>query len=142
MMHPRHELEREYAVRVRGVLAEEQTARLLSGIQLEDGIARCGSVSSEGGEGANRWYRIVLKEGRNRIVRRLFDAVGLSISRLMRVRYGPVALPPRLRRGQILELAPADVRELLAALGLPAPRPRAARGSPGTRRHRRAFRAR
>jgi 23S rRNA pseudouridine2605 synthase len=142
MMHPSHELDREYAVRVRGRLTEEQGARLLSGIRLEDGVARCESVSTEGGEGANRWYRVVLKEGRNRIVRRLFDALGLSISRLLRVRFGPVALPPRLRRGQILELAPADVRQLLTTLGLPVPRPRAARGSAETPRHRRSYRSR
>lgn len=142
MMHPSHELEREYAVRVRGRLTEEQGARLLSGIRLEDGVARCESVSSEGGEGANRWYRVVLKEGRNRIVRRLFDALGLSVSRLMRVRFGPVALPPRLRRGQTLELPPAEVRQLLATLGMPVPQPPAARGSRETHRHRRSYRAR
>jgi 23S rRNA pseudouridine2605 synthase len=142
MMHPSRELEREYAVRVRGTLGGEQAARLLSGIRLEDGMARCDSVSSAGGEGANRWYRIVLKEGRNRIVRRLFDALGLSISRLMRVRFGPVALPPRLRRGQMLELAPAEVRQLLTALELPVPRPPAARGSAAAHRRRHSFRAR
>ena len=142
MMHPSRGLEREYAVRVRGQLTEAQSGSLLSGIRLEDGVARCESVSSEGGEGANRWYRVVLTEGRNRIVRRLFEAVGLTISRLMRVRFGPVALPPRLRRGQTLELPPEEVRQLLATLGLPVPPPPAARGSTETRRHRRSYRAR
>jgi len=144
MMHPSHELEREYAVRVLGKLTDEQIARLRSGIRLEDGVARCNSVTSEGGEGANRWYRIVLKEGRNRIVRRMFEALGLRVSRLMRVRFGPVALPPRLRRGQFLELAPGEIRQLLTSLGLPVPArpPRAARGSAGTHRHRRSYRAR
>jgi 23S rRNA pseudouridine2605 synthase len=136
MMHPSFELEREYAVRVLGQLTEEQIARLRSGIKLNDGVARCESVASEGGEGANRWYRIVLKEGRNRIVRRMFEALALQVSRLMRVRFGPVGLPMRLRRGQFQELAPEETRQLLTALGLPvpAPPPRAARGSAETRR--------
>ena len=136
MMHPSYELEREYAVRVLGQLTEEQIARLRSGIRLNDGVARCESVASEGGEGANRWYRIVLKEGRNRIVRRMFEALALQVSRLMRVRFGPVGLPTRLRRGQFQELAPEETRQLLTALGLPvpAPPPRAARGSAETRR--------
>lgn len=144
MMHPSHELEREYAVRVLGKLTDEQIARLRSGIRLEDGVARCDSVTSEGGEGANRWYRIALKEGRNRIVHRMFEALGLRVSRLMRVRFGPVALPPRLRRGQFLELAPGEIRQLFTSLGLPALArpPRAARGSAGTHRHRRSYRAR
>ena len=138
MMHPSYELEREYAVRVLGQLTEEQIARLRSGVRLNDGMARCESVASEGGEGANRWYRIVLKEGRNRIVRRMFEALALQVSRLMRVRFGPVGLPTRLRRGQFQELAPEETRQLLTALGLPVPvpvpPPRAARGSAETRR--------
>jgi 23S rRNA pseudouridine2605 synthase len=144
MMHPSHGLEREYAVRVLGRLTEEQIEKLRSGIELGDGVARCESVASGGGEGANRWYRVVLKEGRNRILRRLFDALGLRVSRLMRVRFGPIALPPRLRRGQLQELAPAETRQLLSALGMqgPAPAPRAARGSAETRRRHRQHRAR
>ena len=119
MMHPRYELEREYAVRVRGRISDEQMARLRSGIPLEDGPARCDSIEPEGGgEGANRWYRIVLHEGRNRIVRRMFEALGLTVSRLMRTRFGPISLPPRLMRGQFLELAPAEVRELFSTGGL------------------------
>ena len=136
MMHPSFELDREYAVRVLGKLTDEQIARLRSGIALNDGVARCESVASEGGEGANRWYRIVLKEGRNRIVRRMFEALGLQVSRLMRVRFGPVGLPSRLRRGQFQELAPDETRQLLSSLGLPVPAhpPRALRGSTQTRR--------
>jgi 23S rRNA pseudouridine2605 synthase len=142
MMHPSRGWEREYAVRVRGQMSEAQAARLLAGIRLEDGVARCESVAAGGGEGANRWYRVVLKEGRNRIVRRLFEALGLSVSRLMRVRFGPVALPPRLRRGQALELPAAEVRQLLATIGIAVPPPPAARGSPATRHRRRSYRAR
>jgi 23S rRNA pseudouridine2605 synthase len=118
MMHPRYGLEREYAVRVRGRLTEEQLARLRSGIELDDGMARCDAVEDGGGEGTNRWYRIVIREGRNRIVRRLFEALGLTVSRLMRVRFGTVTLPPRLKRGQYVELAPREVQHLLASLGI------------------------
>jgi 23S rRNA pseudouridine2605 synthase len=142
MMHPSRGLEREYAVRVRGELTEAQSQRLLAGVRLEDGVARCESVSSGGGEGANRWYRVVLKEGRNRIVRRLFEALGLSVSRLMRVRFGPVALPPRLRRGQTMELPPAEVRQLLTTLGIPVPPHPGPRGPGATRRPRHSYRAR
>jgi len=117
MMHPRYGLEREYAVRVRGRLTEEQLARLRSGVPLDDGMARCDAVEDGGGEGANRWYRVVIREGRNRILRRLFDALGLTVSRLMRVRFGSVTLPPRLKRGQYVELPPREVQHLLASLG-------------------------
>lgn len=136
MMHPSYELDREYAVRVLGKLTDEQCARLRSGIQLSVGVARLVTIAAEGGEGANRWYRIVLKEGRNRIVRRLFEALGLQVSRLMRVRFGPIGLPTRLRRGQLQELSADETRQLLTALGLPLPvkPPRAARGSAETRR--------
>ncbi|MFN7086020.1 MAG: pseudouridine synthase [Burkholderiales bacterium] len=119
MTHPRFEIEREYAVRVLGELSAEQIARLTSGLTLSDGIARCESVLDEGGEGSNHWYRLVLKEGRNRVVRRLFEALGLTISRLMRVRFGIINLPPRLKRGQTLELDEAQVRQVLHWLQLP-----------------------
>jgi len=152
MMHPRYGLEREYAVRVRGKLSEAQLARLRSGIDLDDGRASCDVVEDAGGEGTNRWYRIVLREGRNRIVRRLFQALGLAVSRLMRVRFGPVVLPPRLRRGQYVELTPHEVRELLSSLGLgsaaaprghPGPAPdRAPRARSGTPNRPPPFRAR
>jgi len=117
MMHPRYGLEREYAVRVRGRLTEEQLARLRTGIPLDDGTARCDAVEDGGGEGTNRWYRVVIREGRNRVLRRLFEALGLTVSRLMRVRFGSVTLPPRLKRGQYVELAPREVQQLLASLG-------------------------
>jgi len=121
MMHPRFELEREYAVRIIGQLREEQITRLKKGIELSDGVARCDLVEDGGGEGSNHWYRLVLREGRNRVVRRLFEALGLTVSRLMRVRFGPIQLPPRLKRGQIAELPDADVKALQAALEPPAP---------------------
>jgi len=114
MMHPSFEIEREYAVRIVGELSTEQIAKFKTGLMLADGIARCESVKDEGGEGSNHWYRIVLKEGRNRIVRRMFEALGLTVSRLMRVRFGIVGLPPRLKRGQFIELTADETRRLLA----------------------------
>jgi 23S rRNA pseudouridine2605 synthase len=123
MMHPRFAVEREYAVRIVGQLKPEQIRRLEQGIALSDGAAKCESVQDEGGEGTNHWYRIVLKEGRNRVVRRLFEALGLTVSRLIRVRFGVVALPPRLKRGQVSPLAAPEVKELLAWLEVHAPGP-------------------
>src|SRR6185503_18952567 len=113
MMHPRFAVEREYAVRIVGQLKPGQIERLTSGIELSDGMAKCDSVADEGGEGSNHWYRIVLREGRNRVVRRMFEALGLTVSRLMRVRFGVVALPPRLKRGQVSSLPAGEVKQLL-----------------------------
>jgi 23S rRNA pseudouridine2605 synthase len=123
MMHPRFSVEREYAVRIVGQLKPEQLRKLEQGIALSDGLAKCESVQDEGGEGTNHWYRIVLKEGRNRVVRRMFEALGLTVSRLMRVRFGVVALPPRLKRGQVSALPAAEVKELLEWLEEHAPGP-------------------
>ncbi len=116
LMHPRHRLEREYAVRVLGSLDEAAIGKLTTGIELEDGLARFIRLQPAGGEGANRWYRVVLEEGRNREVRRLFAAVGVTVSRLMRVRYGPITLPANLKRGQCRELTPEEVQRLLKIL--------------------------
>ena len=117
MMHPRYGIEREYAVRIVGQLAEEQRRHLLDGVRLADGVARFGVLEEAGGEGTNRWYRVTIAEGRNREVRRLFEALGLTVSRLIRVRYGPVALPRRLKRGMSSELSEAEAASLVAALG-------------------------
>lgn len=116
MMHPRYEIEREYAVRVLGVATPEMLEQLRKGVQLEDGPAHFSRLLDVGGEGANHWYRVALSEGRNREVRRMFEAVGLTVSRLMRVRYGPVDLPPRLKRGQCLDLTPEQVQLLVKLL--------------------------
>ncbi len=128
LMHPRYELEREYAVRLLGQLTDEQVESLKAGVQLEDGLARFTTLSDQGGEGVNHWYKVTLSEGRNREVRRMFEAVGLTVSRLMRVRYGPVSLPSRLKRGMWMEMAEAEVCELA---GLPKPQGQATR--PGER---------
>jgi 23S rRNA pseudouridine2605 synthase len=121
LMHPRYQIEREYAVRIDGQLSGEECARLTAGVLLEDGPARFDSLSDEGGEGRNRWYRVVLREGRNREVRRLIEALGRRVTRLMRVRFGPIALPPGMRRGQFRELEASDVTRILAGLDLQAP---------------------
>jgi len=118
LSHPRYEVEREYAVRVLGELSLEQMQQLTRGVALEDGEARLESIEAQGGEGANQWYRVVIKEGRNREVRRLFEAIGLTVSRLIRVRFGPVAMPPRLKRGMRLELEAEQVEKLMQWCGL------------------------
>ncbi|MCX7891751.1 MAG: rRNA pseudouridine synthase [Burkholderiales bacterium] len=123
LMHPRYGLEREYAVRVRGGLSAEAVRRLREGVELADGLARFDSLEDAGGEGANRWYRGVLREGRNREVRRMVEAVGGAVSRLIRTRFGPIALPRALKRGMSRELEPAEVSALLAQLGMGAPGP-------------------
>ncbi|WP_227814788.1 pseudouridine synthase [Nitrogeniibacter aestuarii] len=104
LMHPRYEMEREYAVRILGELTDEQIKLLTSGVELSDGVAKFMSLEDRGGEGANHWYHVVLAEGRNREVRRMFEAMELTVSRLMRVRYGPVLMPSRLKRGQYEDL--------------------------------------
>lgn len=117
LMHPRLGLEREYAVRVMGAITREQARQLTTSIALKDGPAHFERLSEEGGAGSNRWYRVVLKEGRNREVRRMFEALGLMVSRLIRVRYGSVLLPSRLKRGQWLELKDTEVEKLTSSLG-------------------------
>jgi len=119
MMHPRFEVDREYAVRVLGTVHPAALDALRAGVRLEDGVARFEQLEEEGGEGANRWFRVLLKEGRNRIVRRLFESQNLTVSRLMRVRFGVVALPPQLKRGQFIELPAAEVERLLAWVANP-----------------------
>lgn len=121
LMHPRYNLVREYAVRVLGELSEEAKQRLLEGIELDDGVAQFATLMEAGGDGANRWYRVSLFEGRNREVRRMFEAVGVTVSRLMRVRYGPFSLPSNLKRGRVLEIDENDVAKLMADFGLENP---------------------
>lgn len=118
LSHPRYQVEREYAVRILGTLTPEQTQQLLAGVELEDGRASLVSVVPAGGEGVNQWYHVVILEGRNREVRRLFEHLGLTVSRLLRVRYGPIVLPPRLKRGMREELDATDVAALMQWCGL------------------------
>ncbi len=117
LMHPRFGLEREYAVRVLGALDKDEKQRLLAGVRLDDGVAQFGSIEEGGGEGANCWYRVTIAEGRNREVRRLLEAVGHAVSRLIRIRYGAMVLPRGLKRGAWIELDESDIKSLMKAAG-------------------------
>ncbi|MBI1890058.1 MAG: rRNA pseudouridine synthase [Burkholderiales bacterium] len=118
LMHPRYGIDREYAVRTLGELEEGMRQKLLSGIELEDGTAQFTRIADGGGEGVNRWYRVTISEGRNREVRRMFEAVGLTVSRLIRTRYGVMTLPRGLKRGRWEELDENAVRSLMSVTGL------------------------
>ena len=118
MMHPRYGHEREYAVRVLGEVTDAQLHQLKNGIELEDGLASFSTVEHLGGEGANRWLRVVISEGRNREVRRMFEAIGLTVSRLIRVRFGSIILPSQLKRGRSQEWERPQVLQLMRELGL------------------------
>jgi 23S rRNA pseudouridine2605 synthase len=133
LMHPRYGIEREYAVRTLGELEEGMRQKLLSGIELDDGLAQFNKIVDGGGDGANRWYRVTISEGRNREVRRMFESVGLTVSRLIRTRYGSLTLPSNLKRGRWEEMDEHAVRALMAANGLqkPAGRTQDTRGGPG-----------
>ena len=128
LMHPRHRIEREYAVRLLGELSQEQIHALRTGVQLEDGPAHLDSIEDAGGQGSNHWYNVMLSEGRKREVRRLFEALHLTVSRLIRVRFGPITLPSHLKRGGMRELDQTEIARLLAALELP-PQARASKSS-------------
>ena len=117
LMHPRFGVEREYAVRVLGTLEPESKQRLLDGVDIEGQRASFKSIEDGGGEGVNHWYRVVITEGRNREVRKLFDKVGLGVSRLIRIRYGCVVLPRGLKRGVFVDLNEDDVREVRRLAG-------------------------
>jgi len=117
LMHPRFGLVREYAVRVLGSLSKEEKQMLLDGVRLDDGIAQFGSIEAGGGEGSNCWYRVTISEGRNREVRRMLEAVGHAVSRLIRIRYGAMLLPRGLKRGAWMELDETDIAALVQAAG-------------------------
>ncbi|OYW81437.1 MAG: 23S rRNA pseudouridylate synthase B [Polynucleobacter sp. 32-46-5] len=123
LMHPRYGVEREYAVRILGELSQENMAQLKSGITLDDGQAKFLRLAMGGGDGANRWYHVALTEGRNREVRRMFEAVGHTVSRLIRTRYGIFLLPPRLRRGKWEEIEAGGIYNLMKSAGLKMPQP-------------------
>lgn len=120
LMHPSREVEREYAVRVFGQVDEDKLRQLSRGVQLEDGPASFKSISFQGGEGLNQWYNVTLTEGRNREVRRLWEAVGVQVSRLIRVRYGDLTLPKGLPRGGWQELPLENINYLRELVELKA----------------------
>ena len=120
LMHPSNTIEREYLVRVMGRVDDPMLERLKSGVELDDGPARFSDIQEGGGEGINRFFYVVLMEGRNREVRRLWESQGLTVSRLKRVRYGEVFLPSKLKKGQWLELPQRDVDVIYDMAGLPA----------------------
>ena len=123
LMHPRHQIDREYAVRVNGEVTPEMVRRLVTGVELDDGPARFEDVVDAGGEGSNHWFHLVIMEGRKREVRRLWEAVGVTVSRLKRVRYGPIILDSSVKVGQYRELTREEQRDLLKVVDLQDRRP-------------------
>lgn len=136
LMHPAYGIQREYMVRVLGAVDEAMLERLRAGVELEDGPARFDEVAAAGGEGANRWFRVRIGEGRKREVRRLWESQGVTVSRLIRIAYGPVTLDRGLRQGRWRELTGAELSALYRAVGLPEPQ----RAGPSPRRGRRGRR--
>ena len=133
LMHPSYEVEREYAVRVLGDVSAESLQRLLDGVMLEDGMASFATIQDAGGQGANHWYHVIVREGRNREVRRLWESQGVKVSRLIRVRFGPVNLPSRVRAGRYRDLERAEIEALYAQVKLPAPKAEKTQQKPARR---------
>ena len=119
LMHPSSNVDREYAVRVRGDVTQEIIDAMLQGVMIEDNLCRFTDVRFFAGEASNRWYHVVIMEGRNREVRRLWESQGVTVSRLKRVRYGPMFIPSRIKKGQLYELPLQEINLLYAAAGLP-----------------------
>lgn len=121
LMHPSNEIEREYAVRILGKVEMEHLEKLKAGVLLEDGMAKFSEITFSGGEGANRWYSVTLKEGRNREVRRLWESQGLTVTRLIRTRFGPISLPRKVRNGHTQFLEKTELKKLYEAVDMRFP---------------------
>lgn len=128
LMHPSHEIEREYAVRVLGEVDRDMLARMQEGVELEDGPAHFEAIADAGGDGANHWYHVILREGRKREVRRLWESQGLTVSRLTRVRFCGIALPRGQKPGRWEDLPEDDVDQLKRLVGLSTAKPVSRRG--------------
>jgi 23S rRNA pseudouridine2605 synthase len=137
LMHPSWQIEREYAVRILGAVDDAVLQRLQEGVMLEDGMAAFASIRDAGGQGINHWYHVTVREGRNREVRRLWESQGLQVSRLIRIRFGPVELPRSLRAGRFQDLTPQELAALYAAVKLPVPEVPQRRRKVGARHGRR-----
>lgn len=116
LMHPSSEIEREYAVRIKGEVTPAMIKKMKKGVKLEDGYAQFDQVTDAGGEGTNHWYHVIVKEGRNRLVRRLWESQDVIVSRLIRVRFGSLTLPRSIRRGKWSELTPEEVMEFVQSI--------------------------
>ena len=136
LMHPSTEVEREYAVRILGDVSEATLEKLKQGVELEDGMAKFDAIRFFGGEGANKWYHVIVSEGRNRLVRRLWESQEVVVSRLMRVRYGPVVLPERLKARTFYELTDKELDLLFEFAGLERSEPVMTTVKPEPKRHR------
>jgi 23S rRNA pseudouridine2605 synthase len=135
LMHPSTQVEREYAVRILGDVPEAALDKLKQGVELEDGIAKFDAIRFFGGEGANKWYHVIVSEGRNRLVRRLWESQEVVVSRLMRVRYGPVVLPERLKARTFYELTDKELDLLFEFAGLERVEPTITTAKPELKSH-------
>ena len=136
LMHPSTEVEREYAVRILGDVSDATLEKLKQGVELEDGKAKFDAIRFFGGEGANKWYHVIVSEGRNRLVRRLWESQEVVVSRLMRVRYGPVVLPERLKARTFYELTDKELDLLFDFAGLERSEPASSAAQSEPKRHR------